>query len=91
MQVLAAIKTVYEDAGVTDPDHFLASSTIVQKLNANPEAPWSDWRAGQGISIEKVASILRRFDVKSDQRQINNVRTRGYIFKDLKPVFDLYL
>ena len=63
----------------------------VRELNDDAEGGWCDWRKGKGISVEPVASMLRPFDVKSKQRQINNVRTRGYPFSDLKPVFEHYL
>jgi hypothetical protein len=90
-QLLMAISKIYQDAGMTGPSDFLSSSFIVTELNKDQEAPWRDFRKGMGISITKVASILRPFGLKSEQRQINNVRACGYPFGKLKPIFDRYI
>lgn len=90
-QLLTAISKIYQDAGMTGPDDFLSSTFIVTELNKVPEAPWRDWRNGLGISETKMATILRRFKLKSEQRQINNVRACGHPFGKLKPIFDRYL
>ena len=76
---------------MTEPEDFLPSTEIAKELNNDEEAPWSEWRGGLGISIEKLAVYLRRFKVKSVQRQISNTRARGYALGDLKPVFEHYL
>jgi hypothetical protein len=85
------VKKIFEDAGATDPEDFLSTAAIVDELNTEKEAPWVGWRKDKGISAEKLSAILRRYDIRSEQRQINNIRTRGYSFGALKPIFDHYL
>ena len=74
-----------------EDDDFLSTGDILKSLNADREAPWADWRSGNGISDEKLARMLKPFGIKSAQVQKDDKRARGYIFGNLKPVFERYL
>jgi hypothetical protein len=89
IQLMAALKAVYEDAGMTDPDDFLPTAHLIAELNKDEEAPWTD--LPRKLTVQALRSIVIRFGVKSEQRQVNNVRARGYTFGALKMVFDHYL
>jgi hypothetical protein len=49
---------------------FLPTSDILPALNAHAEMPWADWRNGQGLSAQKLRSMLTDFKVRSVQLQI---------------------
>jgi putative DNA primase/helicase len=90
--LLAALQRIFQEAGqAEEDDDFLSTEYILNALNADREAPWADWRRGDGISAEKLARMLKPFGVKSAQIQRDNVRDRGYVFGHLKPVFERYL
>jgi putative DNA primase/helicase len=69
---------------------FLLTANILAALNSQREAPWADLRNGQGLSEQKLRSLLVPFGVRSSQ-QSTGQRLRGYYLKDLQPIFDRYL
>jgi Protein of unknown function (DUF3631) len=89
--LLAALQRIFQEAGQADDDYFLSAEYILKGLNADREAPWADWRKGDGMSAEKLARMLKPFGVKSAQIQRDHIRDRGYLFDHLKPVFERYL
>jgi putative DNA primase/helicase len=72
------------------PIDFLSTPDILAGLNSDHEAPWADFRDGQGLSQQRLRSILVPFGVRSF-RQTTGSQKRGYQLKDLQPVFDRYL
>jgi hypothetical protein len=57
-QLLADVRTVFEDRG--DPD-YLSSEDIITVLRAMTERPWADWNKGRGMSPAQLANRLRDF------------------------------
>jgi hypothetical protein len=90
IKLLVALRTLFREHQV-DTETAIPSTTICLELNKDQEAPWTDWRNGQGLSVEKLAKMLRPFDVRSIQLQKGGDRARGYRLKDLQPAFDRYL
>jgi thymidylate synthase len=90
-RLLVALRNIYQERGMTEMDDFLKSEDLVQTLNEDKEAPWSDWRNGSGISEKKLANVLKPFKVKSEQHQSDQDRGKGYWFRDLKKVLERYL
>jgi Protein of unknown function (DUF3631)/Bifunctional DNA primase/polymerase, N-terminal len=88
---LAAHKTSHQSGTDSGDDFLLSTTDIVGALNKDKEAPWADSRNGQGLSEKKAASYLRRFRIKSIQKQIKGVRVRGYTFGKLRRIFETYL
>jgi hypothetical protein len=87
IQLLVALKKIFEDAGENKKDGFLFTSAILSELNSNPEAPW--WKDGKGITAERFAALLRPFGVRSKQSTTGS-QLRGYEYDKLKPHFDRY-
>lgn len=82
--VLSALRKIFrQGAG------FLPTDEILRAVNEDKEAPWADWE--NGMTPEKLGRILKSFAVKSEQRQQDGERHRGYSLKALQPVFDRYL
>jgi hypothetical protein len=88
--LLSAIRKIYGDANESGPTGFLATNQILAELNKDKEAPWADWRNGDGISAEKLSRYLRGFGIKSHQTT-TVPQVRGYSYRDLEPVFNRYL
>ena len=83
--------TLFRERGLTLDTDFLPTDEIQNALNADKEAPWADWRNGQGISAEKLAKTLKPFGVRSFHNQKLQGRPHGYLFGKLRPVFERYL
>jgi hypothetical protein len=90
VQLLAALKKIFEDAGENVKGGFLFTSTILQNLDNDPKAPWADWRNGQGISAKKLANLLHDFGVKSEQATTGS-QLWGYCYDGLEPHFNRYV
>ena len=72
------------------PD-VIMSGDLVKALNGLPDARWIDMRRGQGVSANRLVTLLRPFDVRPTQaRDKTQGRVRGYWLADLRPVFDRY-
>jgi hypothetical protein len=84
LQILFALRAVF-----TPDVDFLATTNIIKHLNEDQEAPWADWK--NGMTPEKLGRTLRGYKVKSSQQQKDGERHRGYLRKDLQPVFIRYL
>jgi hypothetical protein len=77
---------------------FLGSTTIVEELNKDKQAPWYA-KSDKGLTPHGLASRLRRYKVKPDQVRINDeIVVRGYNYvdtrknhNDLERVFKKYL
>jgi hypothetical protein len=85
----AHFHSLEKDADLERKFH-LPTADIIEKLNADKEAPWVDWRYGKdgtGISPHKLGRCLSNYKINSVQEG----RVRGYLFDKLKPVFERYL
>jgi hypothetical protein len=70
---------------------FYISEILRQKLRGFPDRPWVTMNKGFGLSLEKMGSLLRAFNVKSVQRRIGGgQRHIGYLLTDLDPLFRSY-
>jgi len=69
----------------------MKSGDLVQHLSAIESSPWGEFRKGKGITPHKVSTMLRPFEIRSDQRRDSSgVKIRGYWLKDLQEVFERY-
>ncbi|MGI8792399.1 MAG: DUF3631 domain-containing protein [Acidimicrobiales bacterium] len=69
----------------------LLTTELVDLLNKLDESPWSDWRHGEGISSNQLATRLRDFGVKSKPMRVGADRGRGLERDQFDRVFDAYL
>jgi Protein of unknown function (DUF3631)/Domain of unknown function (DUF3854) len=88
--VLAGVKRIFEEAEENNDEGFLPTNQIIESLNTDNQAPWADWRNGDGISARKLGSILRQFGVPPYQTT-TKPQVRGYQFRGLNSVFERYL
>ena len=98
LALLAGLQRIYQEAKVQaqeillpiekDNDFLIGTTDLLTQLNEDKEAPWADWRKGQGMSAEKLAKLLGPFKIKSVQKK---GRPRGYLLGQLQPIFERYL
>jgi putative DNA primase/helicase len=71
--------------------YLIPTIDILDKLNADREAPWGDWKKGkvEGLSATKLSGILRPYKVRS--MRLRRGAPHGYTLESLLPVFERYL
>jgi hypothetical protein len=75
----------------TREQEFYSSEVLRQKLKSFKDRPWLTMNKGLGLNTHKLGSLLRAFGVKSIQRRLGGGdRDRGYLLKDLLPLFRSY-
>lgn len=84
IRLLADLRTVFGDA------EHLATDTIIKKLCAIEESPWSDIR-GKPIDSRGIASRLKGYQVASKVVRIGEHTFRGYRRSDLHDAWVRYL
>jgi hypothetical protein len=93
--LLVPLGHVFEEEKACHLDGFLPTDAILIYLNENREAPWADWRNGQGISAKKLGEILRPFGLKSVVRRTDPAdpksRRNGYDWEKIFPVLERYV
>jgi Protein of unknown function (DUF3631)/Domain of unknown function (DUF3854) len=67
------------------------SATLVEKLNALDESPWSSWHRDIGLKTVDLAAILRTFGVRSKTIRIGSLQRKGYERDDFADAFARYL
>jgi hypothetical protein len=88
------IKAAGKDAARSispEDDLFIPTSELLDKLNADKEAPWADWQKGkvEGLSAKKLGAILSPYKVKSGR--LRRGEPMGYRFGSLRDAFERYL
>ena len=97
MYLLATIYRAFQERGFWQDDDFVSTSDLHKRANDDQEAPWADWNAGRGLSMEKFATILRGFD--EGEGGIKSIRpkggphrdVRGFYLKQFRTAFQRYL
>jgi hypothetical protein len=84
VMLLRDIRRVFDESG----EDWLGAVTLVDRLIAIPEAPWSEWRRGEKpITPRGVATILKDFQIESDDAH----RPRRYWRSDFETAWASYL
>ena len=62
-----------------DERMFLPTSELLVELNKDEEAPWRENREGKPeLNPQGLRTLLKKFDLRSDQLQVAGARARGY-------------
>jgi hypothetical protein len=86
--LLADVKAVYEAAAVDR----LSSASLVSALNDLAESPWGEWNKGKGLTQNRLAGLLRRFDVRSRTVRLHDETTpKGYRRDQFSDAWGRYL
>lgn len=84
VRLLSDLRTVFGER------EFTQTSTILEKLLALDEAPWSDLK-GKPLDARGLAYRLRQYGVKPHQERFGKVFLRGYRRADLADAWTRYL
>ena len=92
MYLLGTIYRAFQERGFYRDEDFIATTDLCKRATEDQEAPWADWNAGRGLSLEKFASILRGFDIRSSRpRSGPNKAHKGFYLKQFRASFLRYL
>jgi hypothetical protein len=86
--LLADVKAVFDGAGADR----LSSAVLVAALNDLAESPWSEWNKGKGLTQNRLAALLRRFEVRSRTVRLDDETTpKGYLREQFADGWNRYL
>jgi hypothetical protein len=87
-RLLADIKTAFDQAKVD----FMSSGELVEKLTAECDSHWSEWKSGKPITQAQLARLLRPFGIAPDRVRLPpDLRVRGYQRASFEDAWDRYL
>ena len=86
-KLLADLQQVFREAG--DPD-ALATSSILDALQAMEGRPWSEWKRGKPLSPRGLSDLLKPFKVKPQDVRLGGRVLKGYKRDPLERVWRAY-
>jgi hypothetical protein len=86
VKLLADLQAIFGD----ECADRLTTDTLLARLNAMTDRPWSEWRKGKPLSGASLARLLRPFRVQSAQIWIDGQNRHGYRLPDLADAFARY-
>jgi putative DNA primase/helicase len=85
-RLIRDIQTVFEQKG--NPE-AIASQELVQTLNRIETSPWTEYK-GTGLTVNKLAAILKPFNIHPRLARIDGEPTRGYWLTGFRDIFSRY-
>jgi len=67
------------------------SAALVDALNALDEAPWADLNHGKGLTTNRLARMLARFQISAKKLRTGTHTANGYLTADFMDAFQRYL
>ncbi len=86
IRLLGDIRAAFTERGV----ERLATSELLEALCADEDAPWGDYH-GKILSAHRLAALLRRYSIRSDQRRDHGPAVRGYARADFEDAWARYV
>ena len=87
-QLLADIKAAFD--GVAGD--VISSAELVEKLTAEPDMPWSEWKGGKPITQNQLGRLLKPFGITPDRLRVKpDLRIRGYHRAWFEDAWERYL
>jgi hypothetical protein len=86
VRLLAAIQIILGETNGT-----IGSQQLIDRLAANPDSEWAEWRHGKPISQAQLARMLKAFHVFPEQVRISGQQVRGYQVSQFEDAFATYL
>ncbi|HQJ23093.1 MAG TPA: DUF3631 domain-containing protein [Rectinema sp.] len=88
IRLMADIQTIF--AGSPERD-FWPSQAIVDALNGLVEAPWADMNNGKGLTTNRLARMLQRFEIHTKTVRMGDRTPKGYVPASFADIFARYL
>lgn len=86
VQLLADVRDIF------GADEHVSTETLLSKLIAMPERPWSEWRHGKYLTPRGLSRLLKPFDIASKTVRLGASETaKGYARADFAHAFAHYL
>lgn len=82
-RLLTDCRTVWADADA------LPTADLLDRLKADPEAPWATW-GGVGLTSHKLGAMLREFDITSRNMRFSAGQAKGYARADFTDAWARY-
>lgn len=92
MQLLTHIKGILE----SKKEDFIASEELRNALIEREDWPWGEYGYGKGLSVHRLAALLKPFGIAPRQRKLHGVsgnlttKTRGYDTRDFESAWKAY-
>ena len=87
VELLADIQQLFRDEGKDK----LPSKVLVKMLTAMEERPWSEYNRDKPLTQNRLAQLLKDFDVYTHQSKVGAKNLKHYFLADLRPLFERYL
>ena len=88
IRLLADLQTIFAELPERD---MWPSQAIVDALNGLEEAPWAEMNNGKGLTTNRLARMLQRFEIKTKTVRIGNRTPKGYTAASFADIFARYL
>jgi hypothetical protein len=86
VELLADIRLAFAEADV------VRSTDLVEKLIADPERPWAEWRHGKPLTQKQLAGLLRPFGIISEEvHPPGQTHGKGYKRVRFEEAWEAYL
>jgi hypothetical protein len=86
-ELLVDIQQIFQESGKDK----LPSKVLVKKLICMEERPWTEYQRGKPLTQNKLAQLMKDFDVHTHQAKSGARNLKHYLHADLKPLFERYL
>ena len=87
VMLLEDIKTLFEE----EQAEAIKSRNICSYLAELEHRPWGEYRKGKPVSVIQVARIIKPFNIRPQQLNIDGKNPRGYLKKDFEDAWNRYL
>jgi len=87
IELLLDIQQIFREEGKDK----LPSRVLVKKLLVMEERPWHEYDRGKELTQNKLARLLKDFDVRTHQAKVGVKNLKHYLLVDLEPLFARYL
>ena len=85
--LLGDVRAVFDSHGT----ERLASKSLAEALVGLDDRPWAEWRRGKPLTTNRLARVLKPFDVRPKTLRIGVTTTKGYDVGWFKDAFARYL
>lgn len=86
-RALAACKTVFESV----KDDAIGSEELIEKITADPNSEWAEWKAGKPITQMQLARLLKPYGISPEPVRIGTRQVRGYLRAHFIEAWERYL
>lgn len=87
VELLADIQQIFRE----ENKEKLPSKVLVKKLISMEERPWEEYQRGKPLTQNRLAQLLKDFDVHTRQAKVGAKNLKHYFRVDLEPLFERYL